>query len=279
MRVDRSDGPAAPPTLPAPRPAAAERPPGVGDLLREWRRRRGLSQLALSERTGISTRHLSYVENGRAGASRDLVRRLADGLDLPDAAHDALLVAAGFVVHPDPGPAPDRRELQAVVDAHLPVPALVFDEDWNLVAANAPVRELLEGLPERLRREPVNMLRLTLDPDGLAPSIEDLPRVRAALLARVDAQLRQRARPVLAAVRAEVGATGVDAPPASAPEPAAGPGGVLIPLVLQTPRGVVRLVSTTTLLALPSGAGGPVLALETFSPADAASAALLAEPG
>ncbi len=148
--------------------------PTVGDLLREWRQRRGLSQLDLACDAEISTRHLSFLETGRAQPSRAMLLRLADQLDMPLRARNTLLTAAGFAAtYPErpldaPELEPARRAVELVLKGHEPFPALAVDRHWTLVAANAAVAPLLAGAAPGLLAPPVNVLRLSLHPEGVA---------------------------------------------------------------------------------------------------------------
>src|SRR5215211_5241071 len=154
----------------------------VGDLLRDWRQRRRLSQLELASEAEISTRHLSFVESGRAQPSREMVLHLAEQLDVPLRERNRMLVAAGFApVFPerpldDPALVPARRAVERVLEAHEPYPALAIDRHWTLVAANRALAPLLAGVAPPLLEPPVNVLRLSLHPDGLASRIANLPQ-------------------------------------------------------------------------------------------------------
>ena len=163
----------------------------VGVLLRQWRVRRRLSQLELSSQTGISTRHLSFVETGRSTPSRDLVLRLSAHLDVPLRERNHLLIAAGFAPEyrgtplDDPSMAAVRAALRIVLDGHGPNPALVVDRTWNVVEANAAVAVLLSEVDPGLLEPPVNSLRVALHPRGMAPRIANLAEWRAHVLDRV----------------------------------------------------------------------------------------------
>src|ERR1700732_2384917 len=159
--------------------ARAERtkPVHIGDHLREWRQRRHLSQLDLAGDAEISARHLSFVETGRSAPSRDMVLKLAERLDVPLRERHVLLVAAGvapaFPQRPldDPALKPARAAIDRVLEAHEPNPALAVDRHWNLVASNRMVAPLLEGIAAKMLTPPLNVLRLTFHPQGLAPRI------------------------------------------------------------------------------------------------------------
>src|SRR3954465_2013543 len=163
----------------------------VGDLLRDWRRRRRLSQLELSNEAGISTRHLSFLETGRSRPSRDMVLLLTERLDVPLRERNGVLMAAGFAPMyrersiDSPEMRPAREALNKVLDGHEPYPALVVDRGWNLLMANNAAMLFLENVPEELVRPPVNVHRLALHPRGLAARVVNLPEVRAHLVARM----------------------------------------------------------------------------------------------
>jgi transcriptional regulator with XRE-family HTH domain len=164
----------------------ATRPP-VGALLREWRRRRRLSQFDLALEAGVSTRHLSFVENGRSQPSAQMVLQLAEHLEVPLRDRNRLLLAAGyapaFAQHdldaPELGPV--RDAIHQLLRAHEPYPALVIDAHWGLVAANQALDPLIAGVAAHLLEPPVNVLRLSLHPDGVAPRIVNLHEWRAHL--------------------------------------------------------------------------------------------------
>src|SRR6476469_1725110 len=157
----------------------------VGQLLRHWRTTRRLSQLQLSSEAGVSARHLSFLETGRARPSRDMVLHLADQLEVPLRARNELLVSAGFAPLygerrlDGPDMSAVRTALERVLAAHEPFPAVVVDRRWHLLAGNRAVPLLTEGADPRLLEPPVNVLRLSLHPDGMAPRIRNLPQWRA----------------------------------------------------------------------------------------------------
>ena len=184
----------------------------VGDLLREWRQRRRMSQLDLASEAEISTRHLSFLETGRALPSRDMVLHLAEQLEVPLRERNILLVAAGFAPvfaeRPlaDPALQAARKAVDLVLAGHEPYPALAVDRHWTLVAANGAVGRLIAGADAPLLQPPVNVLRLSLHPKGLAPRIANLPEWRAHLLARLHRQIEVSADPVLAELMRELAA-------------------------------------------------------------------------
>ena len=148
--------------------------PRVGPLLRDWRLRRRLSQLDLAVEAGVSARHVSFVETGRSRPSAEMVMQLAEHLEVPLRDRNALLLAAGyapaFAQHDldDPEMGPVRDALERLLRGHEPYPAVVVDRHWGLVAANRPVAKLTAGVAHHLMEPPVNVLRLSLHPDGLA---------------------------------------------------------------------------------------------------------------
>src|SRR5215470_15656436 len=169
--------------------------PHVGDLLREWRQRRRLSQLGLALDADVSAKHLSFVESGRAQPSREMVLRLAERLEIPLRERNLLLLSAGFAPvfkerpldHPEL--ASVRRAIDVVLAGHEPYPALAVDRHWTLVSANKGVAPLLATVASSLLQPPVNVLRLSLHPEGLAPRIENLPQWRSHLLVRLRQQI------------------------------------------------------------------------------------------
>src|SRR3954467_11820181 len=195
--------------------ATASSHEGVGRVLREWRQRRRLTQLELGLESGISTRHLSFVETGRSKPGREMLLRVADQLQIPFRERNHLLLAAGhapeFPERPleDPALAPVREALDRILAAHEPYPAVVFDRAWNLVAANAPMSALAARvkIDEALLESPVNVLRIGLHPRGLAPLIVNLAGWRAHFLERLARQVAITAAPVLRALVGEGGAS------------------------------------------------------------------------
>jgi transcriptional regulator with XRE-family HTH domain len=259
------------PTAPAP----------FGALLREWRQRRRLSQLALALDADISQRHLSFVESGRAQPSREMVLRLADHLAVPLRERNRLLLAAGFApLYPersldDPALSAARAAVERVLRAHEPYPALAVDRHWTLRAANRAVAPFLAGIaPALLDGGAPNVLRLSLHPQGLAPRILNLAQWRAHLLERLQRQVDASGDPALAALREELAAYPL--PPRRGTRPAAvaaDGAGVFVPLQLAEDDGaVLTFLSTTTVFGTPVDVTLAELALECFFPADAPTA-------
>ncbi|MEO6525464.1 MAG: helix-turn-helix transcriptional regulator [Gemmatimonadaceae bacterium] len=265
-------------TLPIRSHAPGSPSPAVGDLLREWRQRRHLSQLALALEAGVSQRHLSFVESGRARPSREMVLQLAVHLDVPLRGRNGLLLAAGYApvfserALDDPALAAAHRAVVRVLEGHEPYPALAVDRRWTLVAANRAVAPFLEDVSAALLAPPVNVLRLSLHPEGLAPRIANLAQWRAHLLERLHQQFIASADAELAALHAELAALPAPSPGRSASAVAADGAGVFIPLLLDTREGLLSLISTTTVFGTPVDLTLEELALECFFPADDATA-------
>jgi transcriptional regulator with XRE-family HTH domain len=252
----------------------------VGDLLREWRQRRRMSQLELSLEAEISARHLSFLETGRSQPSREMVLRLAERLDVPLRERNLLLHAAGYAsVFPeraldDPALHAARDAMDQMLQGHEPYPALAVDRHWTLVAANNATRRLMTGVSDALLRPPVNVLRLALHPEGMAPRTANLGEWRAHLLARLSQQVQVSGDPVLIRLMRELR----DYPaPADAPHDADGTAFV-VPFKLITESGTLAFFSTTTVFGTPVDITLSELALEAFYPADAATAEVLRRP-
>lgn len=243
----------------------------LGDLLRDWRARRKLSQLDLALASEISSRHLSFIETGRSSPSAPVVDRLARELAMPMRAHNTLRLAAGFAPAHSERPLDDPELVQAkaiveqVLAAHEPFPALAVDRAWNLVAANAALPLMLAGVDPVLLAPPVNVLRVALDPRGLAPRIANFPEWRAHLLARLSAQIEASGDSSLVALEAELRAIPYRA---TGPEPRASGHAIATPLLLDTPQGPLSFISTTTVFGSPLDITLSELAIEAFFPAD-----------
>ena len=244
----------------------------LGEQLKRWRGHRRLSQLDLALDTGISTRHLSFVETGRARPSRELLLALAERLHMPLRERNRLLMAAGFApAFPehdlsDARLAAGRAAVSQVLAAFSPNPALAVDPGWNLVEANPSAMLLLGGVAPGLLVPPVNVLRLSLHPQGLAPRILNLPQWRASIFQRLREQLDVTAEPRIAELLAELTAM---------------PGGeaevglseqFVLPLRLDSPVGELAFIAMTTMFGTPLEVTLSEIAIETFLPADEATA-------
>src|SRR4051812_27202519 len=253
----------------------------VGEHLREWRQRRHLSQLDLALEAEISTRHLSFLETGRSQPSREMLLRIADHLNVPLRERNVILVSAGYApvfaerALDDPALQAARRAVDLVLKGHEPYPALAVDRHWTLLAHNAAVPPLLAGADAALLAPPVNVLRLSLHPKGLAPRIENLGEWRAHILARLHQQIDATADAVLVKLMDELAAYPV--PAAARHKASVNPeyAGVVVPLRLRVEAGTLSLFSTTTIFGTPVDITLAELAIESFFPADAASADIL----
>ena len=253
-------------------PARSEqaRPVHVGEHLREWRQRRHLSQLDLAVEAEISARHLSFVETGRAAPSREMVLKLSERLSIPLRERNVLLVAAGFApAFPqrsleDPALKSARQAIELVLRAHEPNPALAYDRHWNLVTANRMVAPLLEGIPERLLGQPVNILRLAFHPEALASRTVNLAEWCGHLLERLHHQCEATADPQLLGLYNDLKAYPIPARTAPLPPD----NNVAIPLKLRHNGEVLSFISTTMVFGTPVDVTLSELALETFFPAD-----------
>ena len=266
-----------PTATPAAAPAASRsrHATSFGEHLRAWRQRRRWSQMALALEADVSARHLSFVETGRAEPSREMVLRLAERLQVPLRERNTLLVAAGYApmyrdrTLDDPAMSQARAAVELVLRAHEPCPALALDRHYQLVAANRAVPLFLQGLPAELLAPPVNIVRLSLHPQGLAPRIVNFGQWVHHLVERLRQQLAATADPVLEGLLAEALAVPVgDAEARLAGEWS----GVVLPLQLRTPAGVWTFFSTLTVFGSPNDITLQELALEAFFPADAATA-------
>lgn len=253
----------------------------VGVRLRQWRELRRLTQLELSLRTEVSTRHLSFLENGRAAPSREMLLHLAKHLDVPLRERNQLLLSAGYapVYRETPLEAPRmtavRTAVRQLLTAHEPYPALAVDRHWQLVDANGPLNKLLDGVADDQLTPPVNVLRLSLHPDGIAPRIVNLGEWRAHLLGRLRRQIAMTADPDLRALHTELAAY-----PCDQPEPAIelpGPADVFVPLTVRYRDTELSLFSTVATFGTPLDVTVAELIIESFFPANDETAAVLSD--
>ena len=253
----------------------ASSPAGVGDLLRDWRRRRRMTQLDLALEAGVSARHLSFVETGRSRPSAAMVLHLAEQLDVPLRDRNALLLAAGYAPaygqrgldEPEMGPV--REALDQVLKGHEPYPAVVVDRHWGMVAGNSAVALLTEGVAPELLEPPVNVLRVSLHPEGVAPRIVNLPEWRAHLLDRLGRQAVSTGDPALAALYDELSQLPGGQAPAALDFEA---GAIAVPLRLRAGDAVLSFISTLTTFGTATDITVSELSIESFFPADAATA-------
>ena len=253
--------------------------PRPGELLRQWRERRRLSQLDLALAAETSARHLSFVETGRARPSRDMLLRLAERLEVPLRERNHLLLAGGYapVFGQAPLDAPQmaavREALGKVLAGHEPYPAVVVDRSWNLVDANAAVAVLLGPTDPALLAPPANVLRVSLHPDGMAPRIVNLGEWRAHLFGRLRRQVALTGDAGLAELLDELRAYPCDQPEPEVEVP--GPGDVVVPLRLRHGDQELSFLSIMASFGTPLDVTVAELAIESFFPADPATGAAL----
>ena len=256
-------------------PEAARRP--VGELLREWRERRRLSQLDLAIQADISARHLSFVETGRSRPTATMILRLTEQLAVPLRERNVLLLAAGYApAYPQHGlEAPEldnvRIALGQVLAGHEPFPAIVVDRWWDVRDANSGLALLSAGCAPALLKPPVNALRLALHPDGMSPRIVNLAQWRGHLLT----QLRHRAS-ALGDQRLHELHDELRGYPGGAQEsfPA---GDVVLPLRYQHGDQELVMFSISAKVSTATDVTVEELAIESFYPADAATASAFHE--
>ncbi len=245
----------------------------VGSMIRAWRTQRRMSQLDLAAEAEISQRHLSFVESGRATPSRDMLLHLAEQLDIPLRHRNLLLLAGGFapsfterpLAHPSLKPA--MAAVEQVLKGHEPNPALAVDRHWNLVSANAAIGPFLTDIADpALLAPPVNVLRLSLHPKGLAPRIVNLGEWRAHLLMRLHRQNEAFGDPVLRELERELRAYPAEA---SRTRTVHDEGSAIVhPLKIRAADTVLSLISTITVFGTPLDVTLSELAIESFFPAD-----------
>jgi transcriptional regulator with XRE-family HTH domain len=242
---------------------------GVGPLLREWRTRRRMSQLDLALDAGVSARHVSFVETGRSTPSREMVLHLAEELGVPLRDRNRLLTAAGYAPvyeqHDlgDPQMKPVRDALDVILTAHEPYPVAVVNTQWELIAQNRGIALLVEGVAPELLEPPVNVLRLSLHPDGMAPRIRNLGEWRGHLLARLRRQIQVTGDPALQTLFDEVNAYPGDTEPST--------NDLFVPLRIDD----MTFLSTITTFGTPVDITLEELSIEAFFPADAATSEVI----
>ena len=246
----------------------------VGALLRQWRQHRRLSQLDLACEADISTRHLSFLETGRAQPSREMLLLLAEQLDIPLRERNRLLSAAGYAPLftqrelSEPAMAAARTAIELLLKAHEPYPALTIDRHWNLLAANSALAPFLQGIAPELLVPPINVMRLSLHPQGLGARLANAAQWRAHLLHRLDQQFAATADGQLRALREEIAGYPVAAGAAVGDAP---PNPIAVPFRLHTSEGLLSFISTVTVFGTPVEVTLQELAIESFFPADEAT--------
>jgi transcriptional regulator with XRE-family HTH domain len=251
----------------------------VGTQLRRWRQRRHRSQLDVSIGADLSTRHLSFIETGRSTPSRGMIERLCEELDVPLGERNRLHLAAGFAPVHQERPLAElgeaRAAVEAVLNGHDPYPAVAVNVRWDLLAANRAMTLFLSDLPRGARQEPLNLLRATLHPDGLAPRVRNYEQWRQHVVRRIRRQLERTAAAGLATLLTEVegypapaGATGQEELHRSATD-------VSMPLILSTDHGDLSLCYVLSVFGAPRDVTLDEIAVESFFPADETSRDLL----
>jgi len=253
---------------------------GIGPLLRAWREQRRVTQLELALRADSSARHISFVETGRSRPSEEMVLRLAEHLDVPVRERNALLLAAGYAPRypetPMDDPALDavREGIERLIQGYEPYPALVFDAEYHVVAANRGIAMFLDGVPAALLEPPLNTMRLTLHPQGLAPRIRNLREWRGHLLDQMRRQIALRRSESLRKLYEEVAAYPLpesdDSPEQADPVPH-----FALPMRIEHEGRTLSFVSSTSTFNTPMDVTVAELAIETFLPADPATAKYL----
>lgn len=252
--------------------------PPIGEMLRAWRQRRNLSQLELSLGASVSSRHLSFVETGRARPSREMILRLAEELEVPLRERNPLLLAAGYapIYAARPLDAPEMANVRDALDrflrAHEPYPAIVVDRYHNLVASNDALDVLLEGVAPELLEPPANGMRIALHPRGMAPRTLNLPEWSSHLLHRVGREAQITGDPELVSLYEElIQYPGVEPGPVHGELQSAD---IVLPLRLQDPDGEDELAFFSTLSTFGTAVDITLseLAIEAFYPANARTA-------
>lgn len=261
---------------PSPQVPIAPSPPDVGGALREWRQRRRMTQLELALDSGVSARHLSFLETGRSRPGRETLLRLLRQLDLPYREQNRLLLAAGHAPAVperslrDPALAPVHEALDLILARHDPYPGVAFDRHWNLVAANPPMQALIAGVevdPDLLE-PPINVLRLGLHPRGLAPLYANLGFWLSHFTGRLERQAEASGDPALAALLEEIRSFSGPVEE-SGHDPASADGEVLGPLEVYAPDGsVLSFLGMFATFDTPFEVTSSELAVELLFPAD-----------
>lgn len=251
---------------------------GVGPLLRAWRERRRVSQLELALRADSSARHISFVETGRSRPSEELLLRLAEHLDVPVRERNALLLSAGYAPRYRETPLDDpaleslRDGVERLIQGYEPYPAFVVDATYNVMAANRGILMLLDGLPESLLTPPINAMRLTLHPEGLAPRIRNLREWRGHLLAQMERQIALHRSPPLRALYDEVAAYPVPEQEETPADRTADPMPQLaLPMRIEHDGRLLSFISSISTFNTPMDITVAELAIETLLPADPAT--------
>jgi transcriptional regulator with XRE-family HTH domain len=250
----------------------------VGQLLREWRERRRISQLDLAIQADVSARHLSFVETGRSRPTPAMILRLTEQLEVPLRERNTLLLAGGYApAYPEHGlDEPELRSVRAalrqVLAGHEPYPAVLVDRWWTLLDSNPALAVLVDGVAPELLEPPVNVLRVALHPDGMAPRIGNLAEWRGHLLTQLQHRAQALGDQRLRDLREEL--LGYPGGAEVAP-----PDGVVLPLRYRLGDQELSLFSISAVVGTATDVTVQELAIEAFYPADAATAAALRRLG
>ena len=254
--------------------------PSIGQLIREWRQRRRLSQLDLACDAEISAKHVSFLETGRASPNREMVLHLAERMSVPLRDRNVMLHAAGFdPTYPerpldDPTFRVTRHSIDLMLRMHEPNPAVAIDRHWTMAASNRAVARLVSGVDPMLLAPPVNVIRLNLHPAGLAPRIINLAEWRQHLLARLHQQIDLTGDPALQSLVEEVSRYPMTAGPVRRAKPRDFET-LAVPLRLATVQGPLAFFSTTTVFDRPVDITLAELTIEAFLPADAPTVSIM----
>jgi transcriptional regulator with XRE-family HTH domain len=245
----------------------------AGEHLRAWRQRRRLSQLDLACNVGVSSRHISFIETGRSTPSRDMIERLSDELEVPLRRRNEILIAAGFAPRfpertlNDPLLASARQAIERVLQSHLPMPAFALDRGWDVIASNGALPEIYEGVAPELLTHPINVIRLSLHPQGLAPRLQNHRQWRDHLIHRLRHDVEMTADQGLMALLEE--ATNYPYPTAVQPHGSISTHPqITTQLSIDTSLGILTFITTTTVFGTPSDVTLSEMMLELFFPAD-----------
>lgn len=256
--------------------------PGVGESLRDWRSRRRRSQMDLALHVGVSTRHLSFIETGRARPSPAMLAALSGALGVPLRERNRPLLAAGYAPRYTARALDDaalqqvRGALDRLLRAHDPYPGLALDRQWNVVLANRSALALITGLPDHLKQPNFNVFRASLHPQGLATLTENFADWAGQLLWTLRRAIAGSGDPLMVALEQEVLAYPNVAALASTARPdAPAELQLLVPCVLLLPQGRLSMFTTLATFGTPRDITLDELSIELFYPADDSTEALL----
>ena len=255
-----------------------------GERLRDWRATRHLSQLDLAATAGVSQRHISFLETGRAKPSREMVIHLAATLDVPLRHRNELLDSAGYApAYRQRGPedlqmAQVREVLDRLLEAHEPFPAYIVDRLWNLVAANAVATRIMAlAMPPGSDPDQFagNVMRLMLHPAGARSAVANWEEVAGVLLRRLSREVLERPgdaelADLLDEARSYVGDDTIDGA-----EPVPRADELLVPIVLRTPLGDLETFTTIATIGAAHDVTLEELRIETLLPATTAADTIL----